>query len=63
MEINIYCSTVGSFHQCYLSCILDEFLQKFKPSGIGCYINGNRMGVLSYAGYITLNLPEYLGIK
>ena len=42
---------------------IDEFLHKFKPSGIGCYINGNRMGVLSYAGYITLNLPEYLGIK
>ena len=42
---------------------IDEFLQKFKPSGIGCYINGNRMGVLSYAGNISLNLPEYLGIK
>ena len=34
-----------------------------KQSGDGCHINGNFMGVLSYADDITLICPSILGLN
>ena len=49
---------MGSFHQCYLACILTRYYNQKNQSGVGCHINVNFMGVLSYADDITLICPS-----
>ena len=44
------------------SLYIDPLLQKLKQSGVGCHINGNFMGVLSYADDITLICPSIWGL-
>ena len=42
-----------------LFCLyIDPLLQKLKQSGVGCHINSNIMGVLSYADDITIIYPK-----
>ena len=42
---------------------IDPLLQKLKQSGVGCHINGNFLGVLSYADDITLICPSIRGLN
>ena len=42
---------------------IDPLLQKLKQSGVGSHINGNFMGVVSYAEDITLICPSIWGIN
>ena len=42
---------------------IDPLLRKLKQSGVGCHINGNFMGVLSYADDITLICPSIWGLN
>ena len=54
---------MGSFHQCYLACILTRYYKKLKQSDVDCHINGNFIRVLSYADDITLIFPSIWGLN
>ena len=45
------------------SLYIDPLLEKLQQSGFGCHINGNFMGVLSYADDITLIFPSIWGLN
>ena len=45
------------------SLYIDPLLEQLKQSGVGCHINGNFMGVLSYADHITLICPSIWGLN
>ena len=53
----------GVLSSMLFSLYIDPLLQKLKQSSVGCLINGNFMGVLSYADDITPYLSEYFGTK
>ena len=53
----------GVLSSMLFSLSIDQLLQKLKQSGVGCHINGNFMGVLSYADDITLICPSIWGLN
>ena len=53
----------GVLSSMLFSLYIDPLLQKLKQSGVGCHINGNFMGVLSYADDITLICPSIWGLN
>ena len=48
----------GVLSSMLFSLYIDPLLHKLKQSGVGCHINGNFMGVLSYADDITRICPS-----
>ena len=46
-----------------LSLYIDPLFQKLKQSGVGCHINDNFMGMLSYADDIPLTCPCIWGLN
>ena len=53
----------GVLSSMLFSLYINPLLQKLKQSGGGCHINGNFMGVLSYADDITLICPSIWGLN
>ena len=53
----------GVLSSMLFSLYIDPLLQKLKQSAVGCHINGNFMGVLSYAYGITLICPSIWGLN
>ena len=53
----------GGILSAMFSPCVDPLLQKLKQSGVGCHINGNFMGVASYADDITLICPSIWGLN
>ena len=51
----------GVLSSMLFSLYIDPLLLKLKQSGVGCHINGNFMGGLSYADNLTLICPSILG--